>query len=53
MPVPKGSRFRFKSVSKNRRQRLAFKNSKVVEVVGYRKKKGRWVEEYTRSFPKK
>lgn len=40
MPVPKGTRFRFKGKGKNR-VRLAFHNNKVIEVRKFPEKKGR------------
>ena len=46
-PMPKGTRFRFKSLGPKKRQRLAFKNSKVIEITGYKKKNG-WVRGHTK-----
>ena len=42
MPVPPGTRFRFRRLSDGRKQRLAFHKGKVIEVVNYSKsgKKG-------------
>lgn len=52
MPLSKGTRFRYRKLGKKRRQRLAFKNNKVVEVSGYKKRNGKWVKKYTRRLPK-
>ena len=51
MPLPyKKVRYRYKKISKKKRQRLAFVN-KVVEVVSYKRKNGR-VKKHTRRIPK-
>ena len=53
MPLPyRKVRYRYRKISPKKRQRLAFADNKVVEVVGY-KRNGGWVEEYKRSKPKK
>ncbi len=45
-PVPKSARYRYRVTAKNRRQRLAFVNNRVVEIVGQKKIKGKWIETY-------
>jgi len=40
MPVPKGTRFRYRTITPKERQRLAFKNKKVIEVSTFKKKNG-------------
>lgn len=42
MPLPKGTKYRFKKLSGGRKQRLAFQGNKVIEVANYSKsgKKG-------------
>lgn len=49
MPVPKGTRFRYRTVTPTYRQRLAFYKNKVIEVKAYNKKNGTWVEAHKRS----
>lgn len=53
MPLKNNIRYRFKQVSPNERIRLAFSDNKVVEVSGYRKQNGRYVEEYTKRIKTK
>lgn len=48
MPVPKNARFAYKTIDRNDRQRLTFVGNKVIEVKGYHKRNGRWVENYTK-----
>jgi hypothetical protein len=52
MPLGKNVRFRYKWLNPYYRQRLAFKNGKVVEVTGYFKRSGKWTEAYNRKLPK-
>ena len=47
MPLPKGTRYRFRTLPSGERQMLAFSNGKVIEVRGFKKKKGK-VRGYTR-----
>jgi len=56
-PVPKGTRYRYKTVSPTTRLRLAHigpKNGgKVVEVTKYQKKNHKWVRQHKRRRPRK
>jgi len=52
MPVPKGIRYRYRKISKKKRQRLAFVNNKVVEITTYHRRNG-WVKKHTRRMPRK
>jgi len=52
MPLPKGTRFRYKTLSLGKRQRLAFKNNKVIEITGYEKKDG-FVRGHTKRISRK
>ncbi len=45
-PVPYSARYRYKKTGRNTRQRLAFLNNEVVEIVGQKKIKGKWKETY-------
>lgn len=47
MPLPKGIRYRYRKISPKRKQRLAFRNNKVIEITGYRKENG-FVRGHTR-----
>lgn len=49
MPVPKGTRFRWRTTKSGEKQRLAFRGSKVIEVKGFQKRKGR-VRGYTKKI---
>jgi len=49
MPLGKNVKFRFRTITPVEKQRLAFKNKKVVEVTPYRRKNNVWV----RGHPKK
>jgi len=51
MPLPKGTRYRFKQVSPKARVRLAYYKKRLVEVTSYRKKNGIWVKSHTRRYP--
>jgi len=53
MPLPKGTRYRFKQVSPKARVRLAYYKKRLVEVTSYRKKNGVWVKSHTRRYPRK
>ena len=54
MPLPKGTRYRYKKVSPKTRVRLAYvgRPGRVVEVTTYHRKNG-WVRKHTRRIPKK
>lgn len=53
MPLPyKNVRYRYKTISKNKRQRLAFSGKDVVEVANYNRKNG-WVKSHNRRIPKR
>ncbi len=43
----KGARYRFRTIGRTR-QRLAFRNNKVVEVTSYKKRNGSFVRTHTR-----
>jgi len=45
-PLPEKARYRYRVTGKNKRQRLAFVNNAVVEIVGQKKTKGKWKETY-------
>jgi hypothetical protein len=53
MPVPEGTRFRFKTVSPTARVRMAYLNNKRIEVTSYVKKNGKFVKSHTRRYPRK
>ena len=53
MPLGKGVRFRFKIISPRKAQRLAFKGSNVIEVVGYHRANGVWIKDHSRSPPRR
>lgn len=44
-------RYRYRKISKKKRQRLAFSNNKVVEISTYHRRNG-WVKKHTRRIPK-
>lgn len=50
IPLPKGTRFGWRQVNPNLKQRLAFKKgtSDVIEVQNYYKRDGTWVKHHTR-----
>jgi len=52
MPIKK-ARYRYRTISSTKRQRLAFKNNRAVEVTGYTKRNGKWVKTYTRRKPRR
>ena len=53
MPLPyKNVRYRYKTISPNRRQRLAFVGNDVVEVANYTRRNG-WVKSHTRRISKR
>lgn len=41
MPLGKNVRYRYRELPSGQKQRLAFRGSKVIEVKGYTKRKGR------------
>lgn len=47
MPLKGNVRYRYRKLPSGKRQRLAFLNNKVIEVKGYKRRKGR-VRGYTR-----
>jgi len=49
-PISKRARYRYRVTGKGRRQRLAFVNNNVVEIVGQKKLKGKWKETYRKFF---
>lgn len=48
MPVPRGTKFRYRIINPRRRQRLAFYDNQVIEVDNYVKRDGTWVKSHTR-----
>lgn len=48
MPLPKGTRYRFRTLSPTRKQRLAFSNGKVIEVESFYRKNGVFVRRHSR-----
>lgn len=51
MPIDADT-FAFRQLGKRKRQRLAFKDNKVVEVCGYHKTSGKYVKDYCRELPR-
>jgi len=49
-PISKRARYRYRVTGKGRRQRLAFVNNNVVEIVGQKKVRNKWVETYRKIF---
>jgi len=49
MPLRGNIRYRYRTLPSGEKQRLAFRNNKVVEVKGYKRKNGR-VRGYTRQI---
>ncbi len=41
MPLPPKTRYRYRELKSGKKQRLAFLDNKVIEVKGYKRRKGR------------